>query len=200
MSFQQQDRLVVDDLETLKVLADPFRVRILLEMVAQPVTAKTVAQTLGVTPNKLYYHINLLEKHGLIAVAETHVVSGIIEKSYQTTALDITVAPDLLRLSADPAGNLLMVLDSVFGATRADVMQAAEAGLIKPEPEQKPRIMHVTRNIARLTGEQREAFLADLNDLVERFAAHDAADGDPVGLTVIFHPAVRESDPHQDSE
>ena len=33
-------------------------------------------------PNRLYYHVNLLEEHGLIRVTDTRLVSGIVERTY----------------------------------------------------------------------------------------------------------------------
>ena len=38
------------------------------------------AGRLGLAPTRLYYHINLLEKHGLLVVDETRTVGNLIEK------------------------------------------------------------------------------------------------------------------------
>lgn len=76
-----QDEMMIEDAETLRVLADPLRLRI-RELMVRPCTVKQVAAVLGIAPTKLYYHINLLEKHKLIVVVAARVVSGIIEKQY----------------------------------------------------------------------------------------------------------------------
>ena len=71
------DEMVIDNLETLKVLADQLRKRI-MEQFDEPSTVKEVARKLGTSPSKLYYHVNLLEEHGLLKVTDTRIVSGII--------------------------------------------------------------------------------------------------------------------------
>lgn len=86
----------ITDLEALKVLSDPFRQRVLTSLADQPATVKQTAERLGVPPHKLYYHVKLLEQHGLIRVVETRVVQGIIEKHFQATARRFSVDPELL--------------------------------------------------------------------------------------------------------
>ncbi|WP_020520777.1 winged helix-turn-helix domain-containing protein [Catelliglobosispora koreensis] len=76
---------VIDDVSTLKALADPVRLGLLDFAMAAPdktFTAKDLAAHMGVLPTNLYYHLNMLERHGLLAVRETRIVNGIIEKHY----------------------------------------------------------------------------------------------------------------------
>src|SRR5690242_5492835 len=80
------ESIVVTNLETLKVVSDGLRSRIVDLLRAEPQTVKQLAATLNLPPKKLYYHINLLEQHELIRVIGTRIVSGIIEKTYRATA------------------------------------------------------------------------------------------------------------------
>src|SRR3712207_1417060 len=89
-----KDIYFISDLETLKVVSDPLRLRILECFRGVPATVKDVAAALDMPPTRLYYHVNQLEERGLIHVVETRVVSGIIEKHYQTTAYRLTVDHD----------------------------------------------------------------------------------------------------------
>ena len=77
---------MIENLETLKVVADPLRLRILDAFGDKPHTVKQIAKVLEIPPNKLYYHVNMLEEHGLIRVVNTRLVSGIVEKTYRATA------------------------------------------------------------------------------------------------------------------
>ena len=54
-------------------------------------TVKQIAADLKTPIKKLYYHVNLLEEHGLIRITSTRVVSGIIEKQYRVTAYRLSV-------------------------------------------------------------------------------------------------------------
>src|SRR5918912_4209068 len=99
LPMQPPDRVVtITDLDRLRVIADPLRLRI-LETLIEPRTVKQVAAALGLAPTKLYYHINLLERHGLIVVVDTRLVSGILEKRYQAAARCFRVDHALLALS-----------------------------------------------------------------------------------------------------
>ena len=71
-----EEEYLVTDLETIKIISDPLRVQILEHIgltseVGKLITVKEIAEALDIPPTKLYYHINLLEKHDLIRVAET---------------------------------------------------------------------------------------------------------------------------------
>lgn len=101
----------------LKALADPLRLSILdvlMEDTAQPLTVKEIATRLAEPQTKLYRHIRQLEKAGLIAVACTRLVSGIVESRY-------VAAQEALRLTkgifstvcAEPSGHLAELLAAV---------------------------------------------------------------------------------------
>src|SRR5262245_5857560 len=72
----------IGDVETIKALSDPLRLRILEVMTAAPAetfTVKRLAGILGVSQTKLYHHVNQLVERELIRPAGQRVVSGIIE-------------------------------------------------------------------------------------------------------------------------
>lgn len=77
---------VVTDLEQLKLLSDPLRLRILEPLCREARTTKQVAEILGESPTKLYHHIDLLEKAGLIRLEETRQKRGTLEKYYRAVA------------------------------------------------------------------------------------------------------------------
>src|SRR5574341_2323925 len=177
-TFQPEDSYTISDLDTLKVVSDPLRVRLMEAMGQGPITVKGIAAKLGMSPKKLYYHINLLEEHGLIVVVDTQVVSGIIEKWYQLRALSFTVDKNLLAVMGDAdqrRSGLDMVLDAVLGNTAADIRRALEQGLIEDqqrdpaEAEARRRSMFLQRHILHLDPAQRETFVERLKALIEEF-------------------------------
>jgi DNA-binding transcriptional ArsR family regulator len=95
---------VIDDVETLKALADPIRLgilRVLLRDAYGPdglrvMSVKELAAELGQPQTKLYRHMKQLEAVGLIQVAETRMVSGIQEQRYRAAQYSNTLAADLL--------------------------------------------------------------------------------------------------------
>ena len=78
----------VDDVDVLKAMADPTRMAILAALMRTrrdlPVmSVKELAAELGEPQTKLYRHVRQLEAAGLIRVASTRMVSGILEQRYQ---------------------------------------------------------------------------------------------------------------------
>ena len=61
--------VVLDDSSALAALADPFRLRIVKQL-REPASARELAQALDRPITSLYHHLDLLERAGLIAVAD----------------------------------------------------------------------------------------------------------------------------------
>lgn len=124
------DELVIDSLETLKVIADPMRKRI-MELFDKPQTVKQVAKQLNTTASKLYYHVNLLEEHGLVRVTDTRIVSGIIEKHYQMSARTLKVKAGLLSPNTtDGDESLNAILSDMMDYTKEEIRASVRAGVI----------------------------------------------------------------------
>ncbi|MFQ3647980.1 MAG: helix-turn-helix domain-containing protein [Anaerolinea sp.] len=160
---------VINDLETLKVLADPLRLRI-RELLAQPSTVKQIAAELGIPATKLYYHVNLLEKHGLIAVVESRLVSGIMERVYQVTAYRVQVAPHLLTGDAQNDDTLTRSIISVFNNARQDLLDGITSGTVdtstSSEVHQGAKIVSLRMS---LTDEQARSLFALIDSVIDEF-------------------------------
>lgn len=212
--LQIDERFVINDLETLKVLADPLRLRIIEAIGDKPHTVKQVAKMLGLPPNKLYYHVNLLEEHGLIRVVDTRIVSGIIEKIYLIRAHTYSPAKGLLSPSdLDEQGDnsVSLLLDSIFEDARAKVVASMRAGLIDisdkdTDPDEAtPSLSKVGTMRFMLTDDQAAAFAKNLADLVSEYQGLDtentenhAADIKPYRLVLCYFPQVEMEDAGDD--
>ncbi len=73
---------VLTDLEQIRVLADPLRIRILELLCDEELTTKQVAKKLDEKATRLYHHVEALERVGLIRLARTRQNRGTIEKYY----------------------------------------------------------------------------------------------------------------------
>jgi predicted ArsR family transcriptional regulator len=166
--FEPADMMTVDDLDTLKVLADPLRLRV-RELMREPTTVKQVASELDIPPTKLYYHINLLEKHGLIQVVRTQVVSGIIEKHYQVAAKMVRVAKHLLSPS-EGTDEGLTAMASLFDVTRDEMQESARKGWAQVSDDAPvQRSISIGRDQLLLTDEQAAEFHKHLRALFKEY-------------------------------
>jgi DNA-binding transcriptional ArsR family regulator len=89
---------VVDDAATLKALADPLRIEILRTLMHAPrpmrvMSVKELAGELGEPQTKLYRHVRQLEAVGLVRVAASRLVSGILEQRYQACQASLEFGP-----------------------------------------------------------------------------------------------------------
>jgi DNA-binding transcriptional ArsR family regulator len=206
-TFTQAEEFVITDLETLKVVADPLRLQIVELIFEHAHTVKQIGKKLKLPPSKLYYHINMLEKHGLIAVASTRVVSGIVEKSYQTSARGIRVERGLIspgRPQEAPDDGATILADAILNDTRADIKENTATGLINLSGEKHPRNLRISRSKARFTEEQAMAFQERLHALLEEFKQYkdDPANEEEQGyaLVMAFYPTARGARPTEEAD
>lgn len=186
--------LTIGSLETLRLLADPLRMRLMsafTDAKGKALTVKQLATLLGVKPTRLYYHISLLEEHGLLLMASSRVVSGIIEKSYVAAAKAITVDPQLLRVS--PAGReaAAATITALMQSTANEIAESLELSAAHPsEPE--VRQMRIGKSWAHLTPEAHAEFIDRFNGLVDEFEDRYGSDGEPNrALFVAYYPFAK---------
>jgi DNA-binding transcriptional ArsR family regulator len=187
---------VISDVETLKALSDPVRLRI-LETMGQAAdedwTVKRIATALGVGPTKLYHHVAILEEREFIRVAGTRVVSGIIETRYRIAQLNVRLDRALLSGSgtADEASQAVdEMLWSIFDAAREDVGRALRSGSMQLDPAGGPSRGILRQDLKRLSP-ARSAELKDrLVALLDEFDEdpENDPDGTPIGLLVALYP------------
>ncbi|MDX1657435.1 MAG: winged helix-turn-helix domain-containing protein [Nitriliruptorales bacterium] len=160
---EPMDELATDDPDLLVAISQPLRIRLLLEAMNGPVTAKDLAEQLGVPLTRLYYHLNLLEDLGGVKVVATRQVRGITEKQYRATALSYRLQEGLLQPGSEAFGK---VVKAVFDATRAELEVASET--LPTGPERKQRVL-LSRNVFDLEPERRREFIRRLHGLIEEF-------------------------------
>ena len=143
----------VDNVDMLKAMADPTRMAILAALMKTrhdlPVmSVKELAAELGEPQTKLYRHVRQLEAVGLIKVASTRMVSGILEQRYQASQQDLSFGRGFIREHADESMGLMQTLldrfrDGFFAAFQADRQSADDE--TAAEPYRKPMLSVVRR-------------------------------------------------------
>jgi DNA-binding transcriptional ArsR family regulator len=179
---KQPDVREIDSVEELRTLADPVRLAILAALDPQgpdaelPVmSVKELAQRLAEPQTKLYRHVKQLEAAGLIHVAATRVVSGIVEQRYQASQRSVRLSPGLISQHADEA---VAAVRSVF-----DTFLAGLADQVRNESPAKP-ILYV--GDCRVTPEAAERIRARLADLIDEISRAEAGDV-PINVAIGFY-------------
>jgi len=158
----------VANLEALQALVDSQRHRIVTMLMDEPLTAKEIAARLGIGRTRLYYHLDLLERHGLIRVADTRVVSGIVERTFRAVARTFRVDRALLSSQASDmqiTDAQAAILDAVAHDLRARVLP----GAAPPHDD-----VLVSRAFLKLNDTRREELRKRLAAIVDEYSRADA--------------------------
>lgn len=187
--MEQREVMEFEDIEALELLNNPLRVRILRHLF-EPASVKTVADRLGVPVTRLYYHVNLLEDAGIIAVVETRKVGAMIQKIYQTTAKTFRPSPRLPLSGSDPGELARVVAGVVLDGARVDAEEALSAHFANDRADSLDEIHGAFgRTITFFTEEEAAAFAEKLGKFIEEeFDREEDTDGREYGLTFAFFP------------
>jgi len=90
-----QDVLYVEVAGQAGALLHPLRIEVLKKL-AEPRSCPELAKELGETPQKIYYHVKILESTGLIEKIEERRVRGIMEGLYRARAKSYWLSPSLV--------------------------------------------------------------------------------------------------------
>ncbi len=200
-SAEPQDMFVIEALDGIKAIADPLRMRVLMEIASGRRTVKAIAASLGVPKTRLYYHVNLLERHGMIRVASRRVVSGIEERSYEAPYQGWTVAPSLLP-DAIKGG----LVEAIFNLARAELEVALEersmqeGGFSPGDFDSNVPILNLTGSW--MTREEIEELTTEFQNLFMRFRRDEPIPGatEYHGLFALYRTQLHRSDPETSSD
>ncbi|MEV6523856.1 helix-turn-helix domain-containing protein [Longispora sp. NPDC051575] len=188
---QEPSRRIVQDVDTLKALADPIRLTVLELMMADHTrswTAKELASRVGISTTKIYYHLNTLEQRALLQIRSTRIVNGIIEKHYGASQQRITFqrGPDHPR---DPEGAVEDVMMALFDQVRGDINERLLTGhnVMSREAPPETRAM-ISHSIAHVSPARAEEFRARLLALAEEFRAAEEPSEPEYQVLIAIHP------------
>lgn len=180
----------VSDVDTIKAMADPTRLAILRALMDERrnrpprvMSAKELAEELGEPQTKLYRHLKVLEAAGLIEVAETRLVSGIVETRYRASQRDIRIDTEGSGGVADD--EVLAMLVAGFDDYRDRIVANGRRGgyPLHGAAEENPRVGGAFVSTFRVAPAKAAEYQRRLDELVADLS--DEAD-DPDGMAVEF--------------
>ena len=93
------DVRVLTDAAAVEAALDPIRASI-LDALTEPGSAASVAAAIGLTRQKVNYHLKALEAHGLVELAEERVWGGITERIVRRSRAISSLLPTRCRARA----------------------------------------------------------------------------------------------------
>jgi DNA-binding transcriptional ArsR family regulator len=196
------DIQVIEDPAAASVALEPMRSRLLSEL-ALPASAATLAARVGMARQKITYHLNALEAHGLVRLAEERKWGGLKERLLVATAASYVVSPGALGpIAADPSRQLDRLSASYLVALGARVVR--EVGHLVS------RARHTGKRFATLAVDaevrfrsptDRAAFSNELTEavtkLVSKYHDQSAPGGRLHRLVIVAHPLPQQPEPKE---
>ncbi len=199
------DIQVIDDPGAATVALDPTRSLLLSEM-AEPASAATLAARVGLSRQKVNYHLNALESHGLVRLAEKRKWGGLTERLLVATAASYVVSPSAMgpvaidskreidRLSA----NYLIALGARIVREVADLVRRAK------ETNKRLATLAVDTTVHFRSATERAAFSNELTEAITKLVAKYHDESSPGGrahrLVVLAHPLLQTPSPGKPHE
>jgi DNA-binding transcriptional ArsR family regulator len=187
------DIQVIDDPAAATVALGPMRSRLLSEL-ATPASAATLAARVGLARQKVTYHLNALEAHGLVRLAQERKWGGLTERLLVATAASYVVSPGALGpVAADPSREVDRLSASYLIALGARIVREV-ADLVRRANQAGKRLatLAVDTEIRFRSAADRAAFSNELADAITKLVAkyHDesAPGGRAHRLVVVAHP------------
>lgn len=199
------DVAVIEDPAAAEASLDPIRARLLAEL-AEPGSATMLAAKVGLSRQKVNYHLRALERHGLVELVEERRKGNVNERVLRATAASYVISPAALAtVQPDPGRSpdrlsarwLLAVAarlvrdvgDLIAGATKAQKRVATFA---------------MDGEVRFSSAAERAAFAEELagavTALVGKYHDETAEGGRDHRVVVAVHPSVKAKTVEPDTE
>jgi DNA-binding transcriptional ArsR family regulator len=196
------DVQVIEDPAAATVALGPMRSRLLAELAA-PASAATLAARVGLARQKVNYHLNALEAHGLVRLARERRWGGLTERLLVATAASYVISPGALGPVAADAGRNIDRLSASFLIALGARMVREVGDLVGRARDAGKRLatLAVDAEVRFRSATDRAAFTSELADAVARLISkyHDesAPGGRAHRLVVVAHPLPKKPDPKE---
>lgn len=158
----------VQEVDQAAALFQPLRIQ-LLKLMAEPKTCHDMAKVVGESPQKVYYHVKILEKAGLITKISEQRVRGIMQGIYQATARSYWLSPQMVgRLGGKKRVNDQMSLGYLLSL--AETLQDDVAELGQQDEDTEIPSLGLSAQIELRDANERAAFAQDVQTMFQTLA------------------------------
>lgn len=169
----------ISDLDTVRLLADPLKLKLLQVFAQGPATTRQVAEELGEKLTRLYRHVDALHDAGLLEIVAEEQKRGTVERTFRAVAERFEVDQALFMEDSDAAS-----------ATIRETLQAVEGEVMQALREQPSDIVFMRLRL-RASPERLRALQQKLEDWLAEANDEAAGNGDEqgdAGALIAFYP------------
>lgn len=196
---------VIADPAAAVAALDPVRSRLLAEL-AEPASAATLAGRVGITRQKVNYHLRALEQHRLVTAAGERRWGGIKERLLVATASSYVVSPGALGPAGTDPGRSRDRLSAsyVIAVAARTVREVGELWRQANANNKRLATLSVDTAIRFRSAADRAAFTRELSEavtaLVARYHDESAPDGRTHRLVLAAYPQPATAQPDSEED
>lgn len=188
-----KETVMLRDLEQIKVFAHPLRARLVEVFADKPMTAKQAAEVIGQNPTKLYHHVEVLERVGLIKLVKTQKKRGTTEKYYRTVAKRFSVDSSLFEMMKNgkkAIGEFRAMFTTMLENTMREINASISDKLICPEKREVE--VTLARKHIRTTPAKLKKMQGRIQKMIDEFTAAEDKKGEvEYRLVLVFYPLTK---------
>src|SRR6476660_9157026 len=191
---------VIDDPAAAEASLDPIRALLLAEL-SEPGSASSLAPRVGLTRQKVNYHLRALERHGLVELVEERRKGNCTERVLQATAASYVISPSALSSvapdpSREPDQRSARWLLALAGRT---VHEVGELITRSRAAGKKLATLGIDSEVRFASAADRAAFAAELAEALNGFVAKcdsaDSSGSQSLRFVVDIHASITKKEP-----
>ena len=182
---------VIEDPEAAASALDPVRARLLAELAGAPASAAGLAGRVGLSRQKVNYHLRSLESHGLVELDSVRMRGGLTERVLRAAAASYVVSPAAIAETGARPEEVQDRLSARYLIALAGRVVREVGGLSRKADEAGRRLPTFTidTEIGFASAADRAAFADDLTAAVLELVTRYHHDGGRLHrLVVAAHP------------
>jgi len=198
MQQGRQEIAVIAEPEAARSALDPVRAR-LLAALAEPASASTAARKVGLSRQKVNYHLHELEQHGLVELVEERRRGNMLERVLRASAASFVISPAVLAgLAPDPGRSPDQVSARWLLALAARLLREVGELVCGSRAAGKPLATFAVDGEVRFaSAAERAAFAEELGlavrELVAKYHDEKAPGGRRHRIVLALHPSLNAS-------
>ncbi|NNF02925.1 MAG: winged helix-turn-helix transcriptional regulator [Rhodothermales bacterium] len=171
----------IQDLEQVRLLSDPLKLKLIQAFAEGPKTARDIAEDTGEKLTKLYRHIDALLDAGLIHITNEEQKRGTVERTFEAVARRFEVDHALF---ADGETDLAPIRDVIRAGEEELLAALSDVGDDEEPLFVRLRVKGSTAQLAALQ-ESLEQWMADAQAMEDGEETEDMVEA---GIMLAFYP------------
>ncbi|MEB6550964.1 winged helix-turn-helix domain-containing protein [Heyndrickxia sporothermodurans] len=181
----QKPYMIIEDLEQLKAVSDPFRTKLLSLLLEHSYTGQQLSKLVEVPRSKVHYALSELEKHGFVEIVRTEEKGGVLQKYYKATAKGYIPSETILPYIEDVGNYYRELIINILNRARIRTLTAPEEAFNFTESIQGKQPLIAMQLETKASEEQFIQWLNKYRKLIDDFLSMSDEGGNFYYLTTI---------------